>query len=75
MPKVQLLVFYFWFCLLFGRLLWSGFGELILVMERNPCYSIDNIYGECESQFLETIGAELSKERKDVDKEKLYEAS
>ncbi len=53
---------------------WSGFGEFVLMMERNPCYSIDNLYGECESQFLEMIGAELSKERKDVDNEKLYEA-
>ncbi len=53
---------------------WSGFGEFVLMMEQNPCYSIDNLYGECESRFLEMIGAELSKERKDVDNEKLYEA-
>jgi hypothetical protein len=52
---------------------WSGFGELVLVMEWNPCYSIDNLYGEHESQFLEMIGTMLSRERKDVDKEKLYE--
>ncbi len=43
---------------------WSGFGELVLVMERNPCYSIDNLYGECESQFLEMISIELSKKQK-----------
>ncbi len=52
---------------------WSSFGELVSVMEQNPCYSIVNLYGECESQFLEMIGVELSKERKDVDEEKLYE--
>jgi hypothetical protein len=51
----------------------SGFGELVSVMEWDPGYSIDNLYGECESWFLETIGAELSKEQRDVDKEKLYE--
>ncbi len=34
---------------------------------------IDNLYEECESQFLEMIGAEISKEWKDVDNEKLYE--
>jgi hypothetical protein len=28
---------------------WSGFGELVLVMERNPCCLIDIFYGECES--------------------------
>jgi hypothetical protein len=38
------------------------------MMERNPCYSIDNFYGECESWFLETISVKLSKEWKDVDK-------
>jgi hypothetical protein len=31
-------------------------------MERDPYCSIDNLYGECESQFLEMISAELSKE-------------
>jgi len=30
------LFFYFWFGLLFCRLLWSGFGELVLVMEHDP---------------------------------------
>jgi hypothetical protein len=46
---------------------WSGFGELVLVMEQNPCCLIDNFYGECESQFLEMIGMVVSKEREDVD--------
>jgi hypothetical protein len=55
-------LFCFWLCLLFCRLLWSGLGELVLVMERDPSCSIDNLYGECESQFLETIGAKLPKE-------------
>jgi hypothetical protein len=58
--KSNYLFFYFWLCL-FYKLLWSGFGELVSVMEQNPCYSIDNLYGVCESQFLETIVAELSK--------------
>jgi hypothetical protein len=42
-------------------------------MEWNPCCLIDNLYGECESRFLEMIGAELSKKQRDVDKENLYE--
>jgi len=62
MSKVQLLVFCFWLCLLFCRLLWSGFGELVSVMEQDLGYLIDNLYEECESRFLETIGVELSKE-------------
>jgi hypothetical protein len=58
---------------LFCRLLWSGLGELVSVMERDPYCSIDNLYGECESRFLEMIGAKLSKEWGEVDKEQLYE--
>jgi hypothetical protein len=61
--------FCFWFCfvvlqvIVFNVVLqWSSFGELVLVMERNPCFSIDNLYEECESRFLEMIGAELSRE-------------
>ncbi len=72
--KFYLLVFLF-LALLFCRLLWSDLSEVVSVMERDPCCSIDNLYGECESRFLETIGAELSKEWKEVDKQQLYEAS
>jgi len=78
--KIQFLVLCFWLCFvvlqvtMFNVVLqWSGFGELVLGMERNPCCSIDNLYGECESRFLEMIGVKLSREQKDVDKEKLYE--
>jgi len=56
-------------------LLWSSFDELVSVMEQICCCSIDNLYGECESQFLETIGTIVSREPKNVDEEKLYEAS
>jgi hypothetical protein len=38
------LFFYFWFGLLFCRLLWSGFGELVSVMERDPRCPMDNLY-------------------------------
>jgi hypothetical protein len=75
MPKVQLFVFCFWLCLLFYKLLWSGFGELVSMMKRDHGCLIDNLYGECESRFLKTIGAKLSNEQMDVDKKKLYEAS
>jgi len=42
-------------------------------MEQHPCCSIEKLYGECDSQFLETIGVKLSKEWREVDKEQLYE--
>jgi hypothetical protein len=45
------------------------------MMERDLSCSIDNLYGECESRFLEMIGIELSKELRDVDNGQLYEAS
>jgi hypothetical protein len=38
------------------------------MMEWDLGCSISNLYGECDSQFLETIGVKLSKERQDVDK-------
>jgi hypothetical protein len=53
--------------------LWNGFGELVLVMECDPSYSMDIIYGQCESQLWGKIGAELSGERRNVEKRKLYE--
>jgi len=42
-------------------------------MEWDPCCSINNLDGECESQFLKMIGVELSKEWKEEDKELLHE--
>ncbi len=72
--KFKYLFFCFWLCLLFCKLLWSGLDELVLVMVRDPCCSIDKLYWEYESWFLETIGVELSKEWREVDKEQIYEA-
>jgi hypothetical protein len=71
--KFNYLFFCFRLGLLFCRLLWSGFGELVSVMEHDLSCSIDNLYEQCESQSLKTIGAKLSKERRDVDNEKIYE--
>jgi hypothetical protein len=67
---------YFLFLALFVALqvTMTGFGKLVSVMEWDHGCSIDNLYGECESWFLEMTNVELSKGRKDVDKEKLYEA-
>jgi len=72
--KIIFLFFYFWFGLLFCRLLWGGLGELVLMMERNPGCSMDILYELCESRFCWRIGAKLSKERGDVERRKLYEA-
>jgi hypothetical protein len=60
--KFNYLFCLFWLCLLFCRLLWSDLGELVLVMECDPCCSIDHFDGGCESRFLETISTKLSKE-------------
>jgi len=56
------LFFYFWFGLLFCRLLWSGFGELVLVMEHDPGWPMDNLYEQDKTWFLRMIGAKLSRE-------------
>jgi hypothetical protein len=47
---------------MFCKLLWSGFGELVSMMEQRLGCSIDNLYEEGESQFFKTISAELSKQ-------------
>jgi hypothetical protein len=65
------LFFYFWFCLLFCKLLWSGLGELVLAMERDPCWSIEKLYGECELGKM--IGAGISREWREVHKGHKYE--
>jgi hypothetical protein len=57
--KFIFLFFYFWLGLLFCRVLWGGFGELVSVKERNPSYSMDILYDLCESQFSWRIGEEL----------------
>jgi hypothetical protein len=48
--------------LLFCRLLWSGFGELVLVMEHDPGWPMENLYEQDETWFLRMIGAKLSTE-------------
>jgi len=60
---VSCFLFCFWFCFVVLQVTmfnvvfqWNGFGELVSVMERNPCCLIDNLYGECELRFLEMIG-------------------
>jgi hypothetical protein len=60
--KFIFLFFYFWLGLLFHRLLWGGFGELVLVMERNHGCSMDTFNELCELRFCWRIGAELSGE-------------
>ncbi len=53
---MQLFVFYFWLSFIVLQVTMfnflfqlSSFGELVSMMERNPYYSIDNLYGECDS--------------------------
>jgi hypothetical protein len=46
---------------------WSSYGELVSVVEQNPCCSIDNLHGECESGFLEMISTVVSREQEDED--------
>jgi hypothetical protein len=71
--KFNFLFFCFWLGLLFYRLLWSGLGELVSVMERNLGYSMDIFYELCESRFWWRISAKLSREWKDMERRKLYE--
>jgi hypothetical protein len=49
--KFIFLFLYFWYGLLVCKLLWSGLGELVLVMECNLGCSMDILYELCESRF------------------------
>jgi hypothetical protein len=49
--EVVLLFFYFWFVLLFCRLLWRDLGELVSMMERDPGCSMETHYELCESRL------------------------
>jgi hypothetical protein len=52
---------------------WSGLGDLVLMMEWNPCCLIDNLYGEWESWFFEIINIVVSREQEYEVKDELYE--
>jgi len=52
---------------------WSGLGELVSMMEWNPCCLINDLYGEYESRFLEMIGIVVSREWENGVKDGLYE--
>jgi hypothetical protein len=74
-------IFCIWLCfvilqvILFNIVLQlSALGELVWVMEWNPCCSVNDLYGECESWFLEMIGTIVSKEWEDEVWDGLYES-
>jgi len=82
---VESLIFCFLFCIwlcfvvlqvtMFDIVLQSNnLSELVLEMERNPCCSVDSLYGECESRFLEMSNTIVSREWEDEIKDGLYEA-
>ncbi len=68
--EVYFLFFYFWLGLLLCKLLWNGFGELVLVMEHDPSYLRDILYEQCEAQFWVGISAEVLGERRKVERRK-----
>jgi len=72
--KVHFFIFLFLAWFLLCKLLCNGFGELVSVMERDPSCSKDNIYEQCEVRFYMKIGAKISRERRKVERRKIYEA-
>jgi hypothetical protein len=57
--KVVFLFFYFWFVLLFCKLLWRDLGELVLMMEHDLGYSMETLNELCESWLCKGIGEEI----------------
>ncbi len=66
--EVVFLLFYFWFILLFCKLLWKDLNELVSMMECDPGYSMGTHYELCESWLCEGIGEEILGERRDEKK-------
>ncbi len=65
---------YFWFVLLFCRLLRRDLGELVSVMECDPGYSMETFYELCESWLYEGITEEIFGECKNEEKMNIYDA-
>jgi hypothetical protein len=63
----------FWFTLLFSRLLQRDFDELVLVMERDPNYSMETFYEMCESWLCEGTSEEILGEQKDEERRNIYD--
>jgi hypothetical protein len=66
---ISCFLFYIWLCFVILQVTmfnivfqWSGLGELVSMMEQKPCCLINNLYGECESWFLEIINIVVSRE-------------
>jgi hypothetical protein len=65
-PKILLsMCFYFWCVLLFCRLWWREFGELVHEMECNLNCSMKTFHELCESCFYKEIGRMISWKRGD----------
>ncbi len=69
--KFIFLFFNFWLGLLLCKLLCNGFGELVLVMERDPSCSKDTFYEQCETRFCGRISLEILGEQKKVEKKEI----
>jgi hypothetical protein len=69
---------FFFFCfglgLLFCRLLWSDFSELVLVMEHDLGYSMDILYELCESRLWWRIGGSFQGNEGRWKGKKIYKA-
>jgi hypothetical protein len=71
--KFYFLIYLFLVCFVVLQVTMSDLNELVLMMERDPSCSMDTLYGLCESRLYEWIGAELSRERGDVEKIYIYD--
>ncbi len=67
-----LVCFWFWFVLLFCRLLRRDLGELVSMMEHDLGCSLGTLHELGESRLCEGIGEEISKERRDEERRNIY---
>jgi hypothetical protein len=69
-----LFCFYFWFVLLFCKLLQGDLGELVSVIECDPGCSMKIFDELCESRLCEGIGTEIYREQWDKKWKNIYDA-
>jgi hypothetical protein len=56
------------------RILQRELVEFVSVMEQNPNCSMKTLHELCESQFYKEIGTKISRERRDEDGRRIFEA-
>jgi hypothetical protein len=74
-PKNSLLMYFCFLCVMLLCRLWRGeLGELVSVMERNPCCSMKTLLELCVLSFYKEIGRRIFAQRRDEVTRSIFDA-